>query len=223
MKRALSLLIPFLLFAGCGGTYVKLARPDALTIQPDMLQEFHPEDIRISYEIRGGLGSREMKERLSAFGIKDVLVSDRPEKGRITLVIYDLEMKHEGVYRYIGVPWSIVSSLSLNLIPLRIETVHPFEIHILEPDQSEDKRLRILHAEYADVTWFWMPFLFLPNEAARLDAVIDTGPRRMLDSVILDVLKGRATGSHKEIDNPAAPAKEEGIPAAGNSPLKVVP
>ena len=189
MIRTILLLASAALLTSCG-TYTKLTKPDTEMTQLEQIKAYHPETVRLSFKVIGGIpSSEEVRERALAFGITDIIESEKPESGRLTLVIYSLETQYDKAYRYIGIPWSLVSFATLYLVPLRMEGIHPFEIHVIDPEQEDNKKLWIIHTDYAVVNGV-VNLIWLPFTSASYDKdVYKTGRRRMLDEILLEVLK----------------------------------
>ncbi len=195
MIKTILLLATAALMTSCG-TYAKLTKPDAGMTSLEQIKAYHPEMVRLSFKVIGGIpSSQEVRESALALGITDIIESEKPEPGRITIVIHSLETQYDKAYRYIGIPWSLVSFVTLYLVPLRMEGDHPFEVHVIDPDQGDNKKLSLIHTDYAEVfgqvNLIWLPFVSSTYDS--IHKVHVTGRRRMLDELFLEILKRHAT------------------------------
>lgn len=198
MKKALLLSIAALFLSGC--FYTKLVKPEIPIGAPGPAPSSAIDAVRISYKVKGVPSAlKPLLDTFSALGIQDVKESEKTEKGRITLLVYPLEVKSGKTDRYIGFPWGVVSFATLCLVPYHFEEIRPVEIYVIDPAREYDKQISVVRTEYETTNWMWMPFLLSSGVStggdvahgtgSALDKVIYTAWRRMYTQVVADALK----------------------------------
>lgn len=208
-RAILLLLIAALLSQGC--TYNKLVRPEPQIASTDSLQSSRANTAKFAYSTRwisssefivsSGLIEKALLDSLSAFGIHDVIKSEKLEQDRVNIIAYALGTKTTNTTPYfdfyIRFPWTIISLGTLFVVPLYAEEIQPVEIHVIMPSREYDKQLKIIRTEYVISEWTWLPFLFMPNDETREDvhygAMFKTpdylGWRRIFDGVVMDCMR----------------------------------
>jgi hypothetical protein len=206
-RAILLLLVAALLLQGC--TYNKLVRPEPQIASTDSVRASRANTAKFAYSTRwfssdfhgsSALIEKALLDSLSAFGIHDVIKSEKLEQDRVNIIAYSLgpEATDTTPYFnvYIEIPWALISLGTLFVVPIYGEDIYPVEIHVIIPSREYDKQLKIIRTEYAISSWTWLPFLFMPNDETREDVHYGAmfkkpdylGWRRIFDGVVMDCM-----------------------------------
>ncbi len=194
----LLLLVAALLLQGC--TYFKLVRPEPRIVSIDSIRTFRSNTAKFAYSPQGlssELIEKALRDSLTAYGIHDVIKSDKLEQDRINMIAYTLGIKPRYSDFYIKFPWALISIGTLMLVPYYEENIQLVEIHVIIPSRDYDRQLKIIRTEYAIAQWTWLPFLFMSNNETREDVHYGVwvnklnylGWRRIFDGVVMDLMK----------------------------------
>jgi hypothetical protein len=198
-----------LLLQGC--SYYKLAKPEPQNASIDLAQAVHSNATKFSYSLRvypTGPAEKALLDSLSAYGIQDVIKSEKLEQDRVNIIAYNFDAKPNKTDRYVGLPWSLISLGTLFLVPYFNEETRPVEIHVIIPGREYNKQLKIIRTEYVIASRTWLPFLFVSNDKLREDVHYGwTKPekfdylawRRIFDGVLRELV--RENSAKKDMRN----------------------
>lgn len=182
----------------------------------DMEMDAHEHHGERAYEPRpgskeataGNVSETALVALLKEYGVQDIVSSEKTEDGRLHIAVYELDAKPSPLTRAVGLPWGLVSSFSMFVVPFRVREIHPLEVQIVDSRKLGAERLRVHRVEWIQDDWMWFGFalfksaddddsvLFARETANRsIDERADahrrlktTGMRRALRPVISGVL-----------------------------------
>jgi hypothetical protein len=139
--------------SGCSATlegcYFKLVKPEPQTVSIDSIRALHSNTAKFSYSgLSSGVIEKALLDSLTAYGIHDVIKSEKLEQDRVNIIAYVFDVKPSKISRYIGLPWALISLGTLFVVPNYEEQVYPVEIHVINPSSEYDKQLKIIRSEY---------------------------------------------------------------------------
>lgn len=201
-KLHLLLLISMtLLFQGC---YNKLVKPEPQVKATKPIKSLDkPKFSQYIYTLHDNRATKDAEKALldsfSAYGISDVIKSEKLERDRVNIFVYVLDKRISEINRYIGIPWALISMGSLFTIPYYGKEIHPVEIHIITPNREYDKQVKIIRTEYVTANWVWLPLVFASKDESREDVSYGgregmrkldyLGLRRVFDAIIIESMQ----------------------------------
>jgi hypothetical protein len=159
--RAIILILLVMMLSGC---HLKLVKPAADSVPMKETRDLSA--LKFSYAVlnlEDFIRADAEQALLAVFAakrIKDVIKSEKFEQGRLNVIVYLLQSRQATLSRYVDLPLGIISLGTLFLVPYFAETVHPVEIHVIDPDREPEKQLKIIRTEYEVRVVSWLPYVF---------------------------------------------------------------
>jgi len=151
----------------------------------------------LNNKMKQGSIEEALRDSFSGYGISDVIKSEKVEHDRINVFVYEFG-EEERMASIIEGPWFLLSVATLGIVPFYYKPIDPIEIHIITPSRQYDKQIKVIHNEQVTAQWMWLPFLFMPNDETKEDALYRpdyemklhyVALRRIFNGVILEALR----------------------------------
>jgi hypothetical protein len=97
-------------------------------------------------------------ERLVARGIK--VINAAADSDRLTVSARYRGSQDTTLTRWLKMPWSLVSLVSLTLIPYRGAREAEVEVQLVNPHAVKDRRIRTARVSCETSAWTWLPLAF---------------------------------------------------------------